>query len=351
MYHVDSLNSAPVLIIRKTHYYPFGMVQPGRSYSQNSIGYRYGFNGKEKDDEVKGPGDQYDFGSRIYDPRVGRWWSLDPLRQVYTSISAYAFAANNVLNITDIKGQILRDKEGNIIATANATVDKQNNQRVIDYKSGAQLKIEYKYVTIYTDEGNPVTAQIVTKAVLTTKNKEGKFIQKSVEGVHALDVTSNCHGYAFADGKVIITEDESLRTILKEDHYKYLGTNKENSKDADIIVVYRPEVSSVPPDELQEGDIDPGAWDHTAKKELNKDTYTDKDDEKAKRHNLSPEGVANYESKQEGQELIYYKKTADKGGKKVTVTSGDVKDGVRTVDPKVIQNIKKTLDANPPKQQ
>lgn len=45
-------------------YYPFGMIQPGRSY--NSPDYRYGFNGMEKDDEVKGSGNSYDFGARMY---------------------------------------------------------------------------------------------------------------------------------------------------------------------------------------------------------------------------------------------------------------------------------------------
>ncbi|WMJ74875.1 hypothetical protein RCC89_17155 [Cytophagaceae bacterium ABcell3] len=35
-------------------YYPFGMMMPGRNYSSQD--YRYGFNGMEKDDEVKGSG-------------------------------------------------------------------------------------------------------------------------------------------------------------------------------------------------------------------------------------------------------------------------------------------------------
>jgi hypothetical protein len=34
--------------------YPFGMQMPGRSFSSGS--YRYGFQGQEKDDEVKGEG-------------------------------------------------------------------------------------------------------------------------------------------------------------------------------------------------------------------------------------------------------------------------------------------------------
>ena len=54
------------------------MTVPNRNYS--SPAYRYGFNGKEKDDEVKGSGNSYDFGGRnIYDSRTGRFNSIDPL--------------------------------------------------------------------------------------------------------------------------------------------------------------------------------------------------------------------------------------------------------------------------------
>ncbi|MFA6925213.1 MAG: RHS repeat-associated core domain-containing protein, partial [Bacteroidales bacterium] len=58
-------------------YYPFGMLMPGRNF--NTTTYRHGFNGKEKDDELKGSGNSYDYGMRIYDPRLGRFLSVDPL--------------------------------------------------------------------------------------------------------------------------------------------------------------------------------------------------------------------------------------------------------------------------------
>ncbi|MEZ2442984.1 RHS repeat-associated core domain-containing protein [Chitinophaga sp. RCC_12] len=45
--------------------------------------YRYGFNGKENDNEVKGEGNQQDYGMRIYDPRLGRFLSVDPLTKGY----------------------------------------------------------------------------------------------------------------------------------------------------------------------------------------------------------------------------------------------------------------------------
>ncbi|HYG51075.1 MAG TPA: hypothetical protein VD905_09240, partial [Flavobacteriales bacterium] len=40
--------------------------------------YRYGFNGMEKDEEVKGKGNSYTTLYRQYDSRLGRWLSLDP---------------------------------------------------------------------------------------------------------------------------------------------------------------------------------------------------------------------------------------------------------------------------------
>jgi RHS repeat-associated protein len=64
-----------------------------------------GFNGKRKDDETYGGGDSYDFGSRIYDPRLGRWLSVDPLQARYASISPYAFCAGNPITCIDPDGQ------------------------------------------------------------------------------------------------------------------------------------------------------------------------------------------------------------------------------------------------------
>tara|TARA_B110000444_G_C18634097_1_gene498285 strand:+ start:588 stop:707 length:120 start_codon:yes stop_codon:yes gene_type:complete len=35
----------------------------------------YGFNGMEKNEEVKGAGNSINIGARDYDPRIGRWKS------------------------------------------------------------------------------------------------------------------------------------------------------------------------------------------------------------------------------------------------------------------------------------
>ncbi len=57
--------------------------------------YRFGFNGKENDNEVKGgEGLQQDYGMRIYDPRLGRFLSVDPLTVEYPDLTPYQFAGN-----------------------------------------------------------------------------------------------------------------------------------------------------------------------------------------------------------------------------------------------------------------
>ncbi|MEX2485349.1 MAG: hypothetical protein WED10_12335, partial [Brumimicrobium sp.] len=63
-----------------------GMIMPGRSGSANS--YKYGFGGMEKDDEIKGEGNSLDFSARTYDPRIGRWLSVDPKSAKYPSFAA-----------------------------------------------------------------------------------------------------------------------------------------------------------------------------------------------------------------------------------------------------------------------
>jgi RHS repeat-associated protein len=78
------------------------MLVPNRHGSSNS--YRYGFNGKEKDDELKGEGNSYDYGFRMYDPRIGRFFNIDPLAAKFPSWSPFAYAFNNpILNI-DLEG-------------------------------------------------------------------------------------------------------------------------------------------------------------------------------------------------------------------------------------------------------
>lgn len=103
-------------------YYPFGMLQPGRQFTLGNA-YRYGFNGKENDNEVKGEGNQQDYGMRVYDPRAGRFLSIDPLTKQYPELTPYQFASNRPIDGVDLDGleyvtrRHIVDKNGVIIAT------------------------------------------------------------------------------------------------------------------------------------------------------------------------------------------------------------------------------------------
>lgn len=79
------------------------MLVPGRVY--NSQNFEYGFNGKRKENAIYGEGHAYDYGARIYDSRLGRWLSIDPLQQKYAGWSPYNYTLGNPIFYTDIDGR------------------------------------------------------------------------------------------------------------------------------------------------------------------------------------------------------------------------------------------------------
>ncbi|SHN08130.1 RHS repeat domain-containing protein [Chitinophaga sp. CF418] len=77
-------------------------------------GYRYGFNGKENDNEVKGEGNQQDYGMRVYDPRLGKFLSVDPLTKEYPELTPYQFSGNTPIQATDLDGaETFIQRQGN----------------------------------------------------------------------------------------------------------------------------------------------------------------------------------------------------------------------------------------------
>ncbi|MBO9730131.1 MAG: hypothetical protein J7623_15945 [Chitinophaga sp.] len=84
-------------------YAPFGMGLQGRGFDAGR--YRYGFNGKENDNEIKGEGNQYDYGFRIYNPQIGRFLSTDPLAKKFAFYTPYQFSGNKPTVAVDLDGQ------------------------------------------------------------------------------------------------------------------------------------------------------------------------------------------------------------------------------------------------------
>jgi RHS repeat-associated protein len=91
-------------IVTANDYYPFGMLSRVAVPNDGST-YRFGFNGKMMDNDVKGLGNQQDYGMRIYDPRVGRFLSTDPLTKDYAWYTPYQFAGNTPIQALDLDGK------------------------------------------------------------------------------------------------------------------------------------------------------------------------------------------------------------------------------------------------------
>ena len=85
-------------IVSYSNQYPYGMEQPGRY--MNGSGYRYGYNGMERDSAVTGGHHTTYF--RQYDARLGRFWSTDPLTHSWES--PYVAMSGNPVALIDPSG-------------------------------------------------------------------------------------------------------------------------------------------------------------------------------------------------------------------------------------------------------
>ncbi|GAB4261745.1 MAG: hypothetical protein Kow0079_18100 [Vicingaceae bacterium] len=87
------------MLSNKSTFFPFGMLS--KSYES---GYRFGFQGQERDDEIKGLGNSINFGARIYDSRLGKFLSTDPWESKYPWQTPFAYHRNSPTWKIDFQG-------------------------------------------------------------------------------------------------------------------------------------------------------------------------------------------------------------------------------------------------------
>ncbi len=200
-------------ILTAQDYYAFGMMMPGNTYSIDDTivmvvdttsdtgyirmpkeGYRFGFNGKEKVNEVYGDGNAYDFGARIYDPRVGRWLSMDVLYAKYPNLTPYAFSADAPILIIDVDGRdiFIAYKEKNE-TTGKTSIQKVKyvngtliNEDGTEYKGNNEFIMEAFVALEYTKNNSSQASQILTEmetnsASFTINQIKSKYVRYSTE--------------------------------------------------------------------------------------------------------------------------------------------------------------------------
>ena len=88
-------------ILERNSYYAYG-----RRHEDGSIrdaGNRWRYSGKEEQYSFGVP--YIDYGARMYDSELGRWFSPDPMSEQYYSVSPYVYCGDNPVNYVDPDGK------------------------------------------------------------------------------------------------------------------------------------------------------------------------------------------------------------------------------------------------------
>jgi RHS repeat-associated protein len=298
--------------------YVFGLRMEGIcSKAAGTLENKYQFGGKERQAKEFSDGsglDSYDFGARNYDPQIGRWFNHDKFAEVYVALTPYQYAANNPIKIIDEAGHLLKDKDGNIIATSTGKTYSRSSSVTVDGNK-YQTTSTYKEVVVYTDQGTPVRALQQVASYVEQVNADGSTTKVNNAPV---DCSQNCHGNTFADGKLVIVDqsnnNESVNVILKEDGY----VKVETPEAADIFV--------------QQGGSDIV---HTGKVNKDGSVTSDHGDEKPQKTTIQGEK----DRQDPDVKMTGYKRNGT--DKQVSTKAGKVSNGVRTVSQQQATDIRK----------
>ena len=302
---------------------------------------KYKYNGKELQHQefANGMGlEWYDYGARMYDPQIGRWHVQDNFSEVYLALTPYQYAANNPPKMIDEAGKLLKDKDGNIIATSNGSKSEDTRQGVVpisddERKAGVvskDLKLVYNNITVYADDGTSIQAKQLVDAYIETTYSPDKTEDKDIGRPASL--ISNCHGYTFAGGNIWIVDAEHNSPVQGILDAEYDQDVPENQATAAVIM----RTSDDP-------NLDKRVYAHSGRRNAD-GTFNHDDDIYPLRKNVSK---SDFEDGHDGTSAGYsttlkYIKKKDKD-KTTNTNSGIVVNGVRIVDQDQINQILKQL--------
>jgi RHS repeat-associated protein len=203
-------------------YYPFGMNMPGRTFTANaSTKFRYGFNGKENDPDVSA-GIQ-DYGMRIYDERLGRFLSVDPITKQYPELTPYQFASNRPIDGIDLDG-----KEWDVTIT-------KNDDGTTHIHITVKIKIQSSCTTFFKspDELNKLGDEFNKSLEMAFKNITSKDSKITYSASSSFEV-SNTELDRNKDFGILLSEKTDASTIQSG-----VGiSNVKNMSNINVALVY-----------------------------------------------------------------------------------------------------------------
>ncbi len=229
-------------IMSSYDYSPFGVMLSGRNFDNDSS-YRYGFQGQEKDEEIKGKGNSYNYTYRMHDTRLGRFFAVDPLFKRYPYNSSYAFSENRVIDGVELEGLEYKETDNNgnvkIFSTISIVTKGEgavpNANELIGYISASEVQYNLnssiqEYIMNYATL-TYVLSNFSSKDRPQFKNSSSKFTSFSfeVKDIGEFDIRKN-----FADvGEKFGRDNGVIIKMGKEEDFKenvmanYKGTNIE----------------------------------------------------------------------------------------------------------------------------
>lgn len=186
-------------IQENSDYYPFGLRWETGQLTDN----RYRYNGKEEQEFVNVP--YVDYGARMYDPQVGRWFNVDPLAEKYTGISPFVFCANNPIEFIDPDGKdwYLNNQTGTLYFNAD------QNDRTVTYKDQTYTRIGDN--AMMGDMGDVQESYYNYDSAQSFASERGYSITPSEQ---LINLTTSKGSYS--SGKRSITVESGTRTIINQ---------------------------------------------------------------------------------------------------------------------------------------
>jgi RHS repeat-associated protein len=176
------------------------------------------------DNEPYGQGNEYDYGFRIYNPRIGRFLSVDPIADQYPWYTPYQFGGNTPIQAIDLDGMEeyvvtnYLNKYRQIQQTSITLINEKDNNTVVNMQ-------------LVTSSGEKVSPN--HNVLVRNINNKGKLIsyeRKQLLNLRELNVLKtgrrepvndppyNPFAIEFTDGQYLTTESESF-TDNKYDAY------------------------------------------------------------------------------------------------------------------------------------
>jgi len=182
--------------------------------------YRYAYNGMEKDDEVSGNGNSYTTQFRQYDPRLGRWKSLDPLAGKYPGQSPFVGFNDNPIYFVDPLG--LEGTEGGeggggkSAEVAEGVEPKHGDLRTTDFTDGSQ-KVEW--YNSKTGQWEYVGVPAPSGKIYAGRETVGQSEERP--GGNALDLASGSTSKYNSESALVKLSDGFYNDIGKSNDYLF----------------------------------------------------------------------------------------------------------------------------------